>query len=663
MRTPGAAAAGVRVPAGVPLTAILLAGVVVAAPCTAQDTPTARAIVASGELARRPNPVLLAFLLEDCSDCLPADVRQAAIDQMIASLRDRTLIDPMEQVGELMRGAMGMMSPAAMMKQALSPENMLRGALGAGPGGSAQAMQQRQLQGMQDALLDPWVRGLEAADNLRRAGHDEAAADFYRGCLTSIGSIAAGPMGHDWIQDRCIDGALALGPETAGEIFAAIWDEPYPDFGFDFSAFGAQGPKMEPFPAIQAVAAKALGKLVGGGDLETEQRDAVMGALLELADTRRLDPVAATGVVQGLAFAADRRAQPVLDRLAKRGKPEQVRPVAVRALAAAFRDEWAVGTLRKELQQGGGVGKAFKKARSFVPGSGDASSQMIDAPAEAEDDVRHLAASVLLRIGDEAGYTWTDDTLKDRNPPQGETDARPDLVRDLVETGSERARRLLAARVAAGHPNEWLLAWMRIGLYELGDRSQLDELAALIDETGWDFGRGTAASWYKRLEPLLWEGAKLAMGMPSDTERLARMVASFAFAERDRHLQRADERARRTAQFRWQLADALAGVDSAEAVPVLARLLEFDDESVRLSAASALLSQSSPPAADLLARALDLDYGDEDGVSRNSEIHAALVRALVSRFRDHPRTAAALSDPRRLDDASVALMVLAVRSG
>ena len=155
MRTPGAAAPGVKVPAGVPLTAILLAGVVVAAPCTAQDTPTARSIVASGELARQPNPVLLAFLLEECSDCLPADVRQPAVDQIVASLRERTLIQPMEQVGELMRGAMGMMSPAAMMKQALSPENLARGALGVGPGASAQAMQQRQIQGMQDALLDP----------------------------------------------------------------------------------------------------------------------------------------------------------------------------------------------------------------------------------------------------------------------------------------------------------------------------------------------------------------------------------------------------------------------------------------------------------------------------------------------------------------------------
>jgi HEAT repeat protein len=140
------------------------------------------------------------------------------------------------------------------------------------------------------------------------------------------------------------------------------------------------------------------------------------------------------------------------------------------------------------------------------------------------------------------------------------------------------------------------------------------------------------------------------------------LVADFAFAERDRHLQRADERARRTALFRWQLADALQGVDSPDALPILSRLLELDDASVRLSAARALLGQSSPQAADLLARALALDFGEEDGVSRNPEVHAALLRALVTEFAGHPVTRVTLADERRFDEPSVALMVLAARS-
>ena len=63
------------------------------------------------------------------------------------------------------------------------------------------------------------------------------------------------------------------------------------------------------------------------------------------------------------------------------------------------------------------------------------------------------------------------------------------------------------------------------------------------------------------------------------------------------------------------------------------------------------------------ARAVDLDYGEEDGVSRNPEIQAALLRELLRRFPDHPRTQAVLNDSRRLKEPSVAVMVFAAREG
>lgn len=646
---------------GLRFMAALTAAALLVAPCAAQDDLRARGVVQSGILARQPNPVLLAFLVEDCQGCLPADIQQQAVDQITASLRDRTLIEPMEQVGKLMGGMMGGYSPFQMMREAYTPENLLRGALGAAPAPSPRV--QQHIQSVQESLLDPWVRGLAAADSLRRSGYTEPAARFYRSCLTSVGSLAAGPLGYDWLQDSCIDGALQLGPATAGAIFTGIWDQPYPDLGIDWSAFAAQGKTMEPVPAIQAVAAKGLGKLVGAGELTPQQREVVVGELVSLAGTKGLDLMAATGVVQGLAFSADPAAKPVLERLAKKGKPEEVRPLAVRALAAAYRDEWAVQQLRKELRRGG-ISKTFKKAKSLAPWSDDGSSQMVGQPEPfARDDRKYLAASTLIHLGDDAAYAWVDDTLESRNPPEGVTDHRPDLVRDLVDTGTKHARSLLAKRVAEGHANEWLLAWMTIGLYELGDRSQLDELEALIGKTDWNFGLGTAGAWYKRLKPLLWEGAKMAIGLPADTQKIARMVAGFAFAERDRYLTRANERVRRTAQYRWQLADALADVDAPDSLPVLGRLLEMDATSVRLSAARALMGQTSPATADLLARAVDLDYGAEDGVSRNPEIHAALLRELVGRFPESPQTQAVLDDSRHLKEPSIALMVFAAREG
>lgn len=626
---------------------------------TLANTPQAYGIVASGQLAKQPNSVLLSFLVEDCADCLPEELEREAIAQITESLREKTLVNPVAQAGHLMGGAM---SPANMMKQAYSPANMLRGALGATPS-APQGMQQH-VQGMQEMMLDPWVRGLDAADNLRRAGFVQPAADFYRGCLTSMSTMTAGMFGEDWLTDACIDGALQLGPDVAGKMFRGIWDNPYPDFGFDFSAFGGKGKEMEPFPALQAVAARGLGKLAGTGALPGPQYEAVISDLLDLAGERKLDRMAATGVIQGLAATADPRAQEVLKRMARRAKPEEVRPVAERALAAAYRDEWAIKRLRKAMKKGDGLGGLVKKAKTAAPWSSQSQSPSMQyAQPGAQEDPGYLAASVLLHIGDEEAFEWANERLENRNPPEGETDHRPDLVRDLVETGNERAREILAERVSEGHANEWLLAWMRIGLYELGDESQLNMLADLTFKTDWNFGRGTVGAWYKRLKPLLWEGAKMAAGLPADTQRMARLVAGFALAERDRFLARADERTRKTAQYRWQLADALAESDQAEALPLVRELLAFEDESVRISAARALIGRSVDGTADLLAHAMELDYGQEDGVSRNPEIRAALMRDLLTRFPDHPATRTALDNRNNLSDPSVAFMIYAARAG
>jgi len=306
-----------------------------------------------------------------------------------------------------------------------------------------------------------------------------------------------------------------------------------------------------------------------------------------------------------------------------------------------------------------------KKAKSIAPWTDQTQTSSVNyaQAAGVQEDPQYLAASVLLHIDDVEAFEWTNEQLERRIPPEDRTDHRPDLVRDLVDTRSEQARQVLAERVAAGHANEWLLAWMRIGLYELGDHSQLRELAALTYKSDWDFGRNTAGTWYKRLKPLLWESAKVAAGVPADTQRMARMVAGFALAERDRFRARADERTRRTAQYRWRLADALATSNQAEALPLILALLEFDDESVRISAARALIGRSDEGAPAALAEALGFDYGEEDGVSRNPEIHAALLRDLVTRFPNDPKTLEALNDENNLSSPSVAFMVYTAREG
>ncbi len=156
--------------------------------------------------------------------------------------------------------------------------------------------------------------------------------------------------------------------------------------------------------------------------------------------------------------------------------------------------------------------------------------------------------------------------------------------------------------------------------------------------------------------------AKTYLGMPPDQQdwqRIRQTVTNMAWAERDRILARKTERDLKTDQFRWQLADSAGELDDPGCVSLLAPLLRDEEPSVRLSAASAILSQSDPGAADLLFRALTQDYGAEQGVSRNPEIHAAIVRRLIRVFPDHPATTQALGQARESPFPSVQLLALA----
>jgi len=70
---------------------------------------------------------------------------------------------------------------------------------------------------------------VEAAAVLQSNGYTADAARFYRGCLTAIGSTGSFAIKQDWVQDRCVEGALAMGSEDAGALFAEIYDSPYMD--------------------------------------------------------------------------------------------------------------------------------------------------------------------------------------------------------------------------------------------------------------------------------------------------------------------------------------------------------------------------------------------------------------------------------------------------
>ena len=629
-----------------------------------------RSLVETGVLARSPNSVLLDYLLNEGNDALPPDLHKLAVDQIIEALRTQTLVDPMEGMSEIMAFANPMKmfgGTKGLMKQ--MGMGVLRSKTGGGGGmtsGMDAQMRKAQME-MQEALADPWVRGLGAASTLYQAGYSADAIRFYRGCLTSAGSLVPTGQKNDWLKDQCIAGALQMEIGDAGGLFAELWDNPQMDLGIDFAAFGAQQPEMPPMPEIQATAALGLGKLVGTGQLSRQQHSAVMQVLVGMAATKKIDLVALTGAVQGLSFAEDPQAIDPLRRMWKKGRPEEVRPIALGGLVAGYRQPDAIKAMRKDLKTGQGVIASYKKAKSFAPWTSNETQRQSSGGRDGVDDAeaRYLAARALIRAGDEAGFVFARKFLDQRNVPQGDWDYRPDVIRDLVETGGDRGRTILHDNVIDGHQNEWLEAMMRVGLLELGDRSQIPELEALADKKDWDLGRGTAARWYKRFKPLLWESAKLAakayLGMPpgeQDWRRMQQLVTNLGWAERDRMVGRKSERDVKTDQFRWQLADALAEVDDPRSLKILATLLDDEEASVRMGSASALLEQSDPLTPELLLDALGKDYGAEQDVSRNPEIHAAILRRLIRTFPEHPATREALS--LGADSAAPSVRLLAI---
>ena len=118
-----------------------------------------------------------------------------------------------------------------------------------------------------------------------------------------------------------------------------------------------------------------------------------------------------------------------------------MRQAAQRGLAVGFRDEDAIKALRRELD-----GK--------------------------DEELELRAAQVLYELADEAAFEWAVDVITQRRTADaGGADVRGQVVRDLVELGGEPSRQALRAALDDGSRNEWVEAWIAVGLLELGDES------------------------------------------------------------------------------------------------------------------------------------------------------------------------------------------------
>lgn len=611
-----------------------LVPLLLALPAVGDDDPLAE-LLAGGDLARSTHPVAAEFFFGEGQGRLSDSERGAALEQISTSLGRQT-----NAIGMMMQGMAGMMSSDSMQQMQQSaakmagPGAMIKGALGIGPtaappdGNAMQADLER-------AMVDPWVRGMGAADALVVGGQINAAARFYTSCLQMLQAA--------WVPDACLDGILRLEPQKAEKLLVWMLENAESASMTNVANWGVETPKPDKkappdqgMVQLRSAALEGLGALVGANALDAASRERAMAALLSHSQGKD-NEIYGRGVAAGLGRSRDPRAVAPLRQLAKRRGDPDAKQEALHGLAVGFRDESAIRQLRGELDD-----------------------------HDPEEQLR--AAQALYELGDEAAFGWAVDVIGKRRVMESEKpDIRAQVVRDLVELGGPAARQSLERALAEGAGNDWLGAWVEVGLLELGDTTRVARVEVAIARTDWDLDRRGFRSIWRAIKPFVQAALNTAlsggMGLasPSTMQQIKQatsLIGNFAAGERSRSLAKKGKVEAAVAQLRWQSADAIGAAGPPGGGALLQRLLADEDPAVRLSAASALTRLDQPEALAGLAAAFPLDFGAENGVERTGAVRAALLRSALVRFPDDPRTAELVTAARRDPDGAVRFIAL-----
>ncbi len=596
------------------------------------------ALLAGGSLAEVRNPVAANYLLEEGAPRLSEAERAAALDQLRDALRSQTNV-----MALAMQGVGGMLSSDAMRdgmaaaKKMMGPGALLGGLAGIAPAVPMPAPGQMERE-MKQAMVEPWVRGIAAARALEKAGEVQAAARFYVNCLQILA--------EDWAPAACLEGIVGMGPERAEKLLVWMLDNAETVSLTGQAALMAAAEKQPRDAApdrgavqIRNAALEGLGTLAGSGLQAADARERAVVRLLRYASGKE-NEVYRRGAADGLGRARDPRGVEPLRRLARTRGDSATKQAALRGLAIGFSDAAALRQLRGELDD-----------------------------RDPEEQLR--AAQALFEVGDAAAFRWAVEVIGKRRVLEArKPDIRARVVRDLVELGGEKSRQALAQALAEGPPNDWLTAWVRVGLLELGDASQLPAVEAALAKEDWALDpRGFLSVW-RAVKPLIAAVAGtlisggLGLATPStldQAKQAVRLIGNLVSGERSRYLGKANQREAAIAQLRWQTADALAASHPAGAARVLEGLLANPEPAVRLSAALALARLDQPEAIRGLGRAFALDYGSEGGVRRTPEVRASLLRAALLRFPSDPVTAEIKVLAGRDEDPGVRFIALVAR--
>jgi HEAT repeat protein len=575
----------------------------------------------SGALKNTTNPVPINYFLDQAPPTLPEAERQRAMEQIQTALRRQT-----SAMSRLMEGAMGAMaSPTAMQIEQDARKSttttailmqMVQEQFGVGlknPNPTQRQMAQLQ-QETRQAMTGPWIRGIESAHALEKIGQVQAAARFYMNGLQALPP--------DWLSDGCLNGILAMGPQRAYALLAWVVSNA------ESAALGGRqmatqnGQTSVSVVWLRGAALRGLGDLVAGTGLTAEQREHAVQLLLTYSRGSEHAPYFADAAA-GLGRSRDPRGLEPLRELADRKRDPAAAMAALEGLAIGFRDEAALRKLRGWLND--------------------------DSP-----DAQLKAENALLSAGDDAAYTWALEVITSkRDADSTRPDIRPRVVRDLVARHDDAARRTLQKALARGAGNDWLDAWIAIGLLEMGDRSQMEAARAAVRKTDWTLdSRGVTSVW-REISPLISVAAQAAVAGAVDIQRVTRVVGNMIASEQARAVERKTDRDLVSLQIRWQVCDAFAAVEDPAATAELVALLSDPEPSVRLSAARGLAVQPGTAALDGIVKAFRTDFGQESGISRTPEVRAALLRAALTRTPSDPRTLQLMKDATQDADPGV----------
>lgn len=598
------------------------------APAAAQAEPAAAAadpladLLDARELKQTRNPVVASFLAGEGAALVPEELRERALVQLRGALKSQA-----NAMNLMLAGVSGVMGSDTMKKQQewaskQSKGKLMAGALlGVGPVAPPMPSGDQMERETQQALTDPWVRGIEAAAALEQMGDANAAARFYVQCLAYLPQA--------WVPEACLQGILGLGPERAETLLLwmlaeaeSITEAPADGTGFAMPSLDPEQAdkkvkKGDPQPGtiqVRNAALAGLGFLAGGGGLSPERTAAALQQLVAYSQGKS-NEFYYRGAAAGLGRCRDSRAVEPLRRLAKWRQDPDAKQTALRALAVGFGDEAAKKQLRQELDD-----------------------------SDPEEQLR--AAQALYETGDAAAFDWAVDVITQRRSTDTKKqDIRALVVRDLVELGGDKSRAALARALAEGPGNDWLVAWTQVALLEVGDLAQLPRVEAALGKEDWSLDHRGFRSIWRAISPFLQAAAGILMtgGLGAMTalqqiQKAVQLVGNFAAGERSRYLAKVDARKGATAQLRWQAAEAIAAARPKNAVTLLEKLLADEAPPVRMSAALALAEIEDPQALAGLVRAFALDYGAENGVPRTPEVRASLLRAAWLRDARAPQT-------------------------